>query len=158
MRREAAKYHARLGRESRQQPLTEFIVGKLAGLVRRARLDRHDLQVLARANALRPLTGGKRRSALWLPAAAVPDRNLLRCTARDDVAPALPLAFEGARIVFDYRAMDFALGRHPLALLRERLKMGHLQSATHCATDISRVRVGSSRCGRGRARRMACCS
>ncbi|KGC96419.1 OB-fold nucleic acid binding domain protein [Burkholderia pseudomallei] len=106
----------------------------VADLVRRAQLDRHDLQVLARANALRPLTGGNRRSALWLPATAVPDRNLLRCTARDDVAPALPLASEGARIVSDYRAMDFALGRHPLVLLRERLKMGHLQSATQLAT------------------------
>ncbi|KVK86633.1 error-prone DNA polymerase [Burkholderia sp. MSMB1498] len=106
----------------------------VADLALRAQLDRHDLQVLARSNALRTLAGGNRRAALWLAAAAVPDRDLLRGTERDDVAPALPLASEGAEIVSDYSAMGFTLGRHPLALLRERLKMDHLQSAAQLAT------------------------
>lgn len=67
----------------------------VADLARRAQLDRHDLQVLARANALRSLAGGNRRAALWLEAAAAPDRDLLRGTERDDAVPALPHASEG---------------------------------------------------------------
>ncbi|ABO60024.1 error-prone DNA polymerase (plasmid) [Burkholderia vietnamiensis] len=105
----------------------------VADLARRARLDRHDLQVLARANALCSLTGG-RRAALWLAAAALPDRDLLRGTERDDTVPALPQASEGHEIVTDYRAMGFTLGRHPLALLRERLALDRLQSAEQLAT------------------------
>ncbi|KVD88269.1 hypothetical protein WI90_20900 [Burkholderia ubonensis] len=89
---------------------------------------------LARANALRTLAGGNRRAALWLAAAAVPGRDLLRGTARDDAAPALPPASEGKVIVTDYRAMGFTLGRHPLALLRDRLKMDRLQTAEQLAT------------------------
>ncbi|MBU9658333.1 error-prone DNA polymerase [Burkholderia cenocepacia] len=106
----------------------------VADLARRARLDRHDLQVLARANALRSLAGGNRRAALWLAAAAVPDRDLLRGTERDDAGPALPQASEGAEIVTDYRSMGFTLGRHPLALLRERLALDRLQSAEQLQT------------------------
>ncbi|MXN76420.1 DNA polymerase III subunit alpha [Burkholderia sp. 4701] len=106
----------------------------VADLARRAQLDRHDLQVLARANALRSLAGGNRRAALWLAAAAVPDRDLLRGTERDDAAPALPPASEGTEIVTDYRAMGFTLGRHPLALLRDRLALDRLQSAEQLAT------------------------
>ncbi|MFL1341185.1 OB-fold nucleic acid binding domain-containing protein [Acinetobacter baumannii] len=97
-------------------------------------LDRHDLQVLAGANALRSLAGDNRRDALWLAAAAVPDRDLLRGTECDDAAPALPRASEGHEIVTDYRAMGFTLGRHPLALLRDRLALDHLQSAEQLAT------------------------
>ena len=106
----------------------------VADLARRARLDRHDLQVLARANALRSLAGGNRRAALWLAAAAVPDRDLLRATERDDAVPALPQASEGKEIVTDYHAMGFTLGRHPLALLRERLALDRLQSAEQLQT------------------------
>ncbi|HDR9150340.1 TPA: error-prone DNA polymerase [Burkholderia vietnamiensis] len=105
----------------------------VADLARRAQLDRHDLQVLARANALRSLAGGNRRAALWLAAAAVPDRDLLRGTERDDTVPALPQATEGAEIVTDYRAMGFTLGRHPLALLRDRLALDRLRSAEQLA-------------------------
>ena len=106
----------------------------VADLARRAQLDRHDLQVIARANALRSLAGGNRRAALWLAAAAVPDRDLLRGTERDDAVPALPQASEGKEIVTDYRAMGFTLGRHPLALLRDRLNMDRLQTADQLAT------------------------
>lgn len=92
----------------------------VADLARRARLDRHNPQVLARANELCSLAGGNRHASLWLAVAAVPDRDLLRGTERDDAVPALPQASEGTKIVADYRAMGFTLGRHPLALLRGR--------------------------------------
>ncbi|RXV64132.1 error-prone DNA polymerase [Burkholderia stabilis] len=126
MREEAA------GRIELARAVRPFV--DVADLARRAQLDRHDLQVLARANALRSLAGGNRRDALWLAAAAVPDRDLLRGTERDDVVPALPQASEGTEIVTDYNAMGFTLGRHPLALLRERLARDHLQPADQLAT------------------------
>ncbi|MDR5763525.1 error-prone DNA polymerase, partial [Caballeronia sp. LZ035] len=62
--------------------------GSVSDLARRAQLDRHDLQVLAAANALHSLAGN-RRDALWQSAAAVPDRDLLADSRIDDETPAL---------------------------------------------------------------------
>nr|WP_254606799.1 hypothetical protein [Burkholderia contaminans] len=59
----------------------------------------------------------------------MPDRDLLRGTERDDAVLTLPQASEGHEIVTDYRAMSFTLGRHPLALPRERLALDRLQLA-----------------------------
>ncbi|MGB6241417.1 MAG: error-prone DNA polymerase [Castellaniella sp.] len=105
----------------------------VADLAHRARLDRHDLQTLARAGALQALAGRNRRAALWQAAAAVPDRDLLRGTARDDADPALTLPTEGQAIAADYRALGLTLGRHPVALLRARLQADRLLSAAQLA-------------------------
>ncbi|WP_186128619.1 error-prone DNA polymerase [Burkholderia gladioli] len=105
----------------------------VADLARRAALDRHDLTVLAHAGALRSLAKGNRRNAIWTAAAAVPDKDILRGTERDDEAPALPQASEGSEIVTDYRAMGFTLGRHPLELLRDRLRADRLLPARELA-------------------------
>ncbi|AIP34915.1 helix-hairpin-helix motif family protein [Paraburkholderia xenovorans LB400] len=86
-------------------------------LARRAELDRHDLQVLADANALLSLAGN-RREARWQAAAAVPDRDMLAAAAIRDGTPALGTPFEAESIVADYRAVGLTLGRHPLELLR----------------------------------------
>ncbi|KGS88558.1 helix-hairpin-helix motif family protein [Burkholderia pseudomallei MSHR5596] len=85
----------------------------VADLARRAQLDRHDLQVLARANALRTLAGRNRRTVLWLAAAAVPDRDLLRGTERDDAVPVLPQASESKELMTDYNAMASRLAGSP---------------------------------------------
>jgi error-prone DNA polymerase len=92
----------------------------VADLARRAGLDRHDLQVLAGANALRSLAG-HRRDALWTAVGAVPERDLLRPTTVEEEAPVLRAPSEGEEIIGDYRALGLSLGRHPLALLRPRL-------------------------------------
>ncbi|MDN7465981.1 error-prone DNA polymerase [Burkholderia gladioli] len=105
----------------------------VADLARRAALDRHDLTVLAHAGALRSLAKGNRRNAIWTAAAAVPDKDILRGTERDDEVPALPQASEGSEIVTDYRAMGFTLGRHPLELLRDRLRADRLLPARELA-------------------------
>ncbi|MGW8393835.1 error-prone DNA polymerase [Pseudoduganella sp. HUAS MS19] len=89
-------------------------------LARRADLDRHDLQVLAGGNALRSLAGN-RRQALWDAAGAVPDKDLLRPTEVEELAPQLVPPTEGEEILGDYRAQGLTLGRHPLALLRPAL-------------------------------------
>jgi error-prone DNA polymerase len=92
----------------------------VADLARRAGLDRADLQVLAAANALQALAG-HRREALWQAVGAVPDKDLLRPTTPLEETPELPAPSEGDEIVGDYRSQGLTLGRHPLALLRERL-------------------------------------
>lgn len=98
-------------------------------MARRAQLDRHDLQVLAAANAL-PLLAGHRREALWHAAAAVPDRDMLATASPDDETPDLQQPSEAEDIVGDYRSMGLTLGRHPLALLRARLKASRLMPAS----------------------------
>ena len=92
----------------------------VADLARRAGLDRSDLQVLAAAGALQSLAG-HRREALWEASGAAPDKDLLRPTVPREEAPILGAPSEGEDIVGDYRAQGLTLGRHPLALLRERL-------------------------------------
>jgi len=94
----------------------------------RAELDRHDLQVLAGANALASLAGN-RREALWQSAAAVPDRDMLARAVLEDETPALGMPSEGEDIVGDYRAMGLTLGRHPVALLRSQLDKKRLMPA-----------------------------
>ncbi|MFX1739744.1 error-prone DNA polymerase [Paraburkholderia sp. A1RI_3L] len=98
-------------------------------MARRAQLDRHDLQVLAAANAL-PSLAGHRREALWQAAAAVPDRDMLATASPEDETPALQQPSEAEDIVGDYRSMGLTLGRHPLALLRARLKASRLMPAS----------------------------
>ncbi len=92
----------------------------MTDLSRRAGLDRHDLQVLAAANAMASLAG-KRRDALWQAAGAVADTDLLRPTTVQEELPELGCATEGEDILNDYHALGLSLGRHPLALLRPQL-------------------------------------
>jgi error-prone DNA polymerase len=92
----------------------------VADLARRADLNRHDLQVLAGANALRSLAGN-RRQALWEAVGAVPDKDLLRPAKPEEELPQLKPPGEGDEIIGDYRSQGLTLGRHPLALLRPQL-------------------------------------
>ncbi|MDR5755118.1 MULTISPECIES: error-prone DNA polymerase [unclassified Caballeronia] len=89
----------------------------VSDLARRAQLDRHDLQVLASANALTTLAGN-RREALWQSVAAVPDIDILAFARIDDETPVLGAPSEAEEIVGDYRSTGLTLGRHPLELLR----------------------------------------
>ncbi|WP_062644052.1 error-prone DNA polymerase, partial [Caballeronia arationis] len=86
-------------------------------LARRAQLDRHDLQVLASANALASLAGN-RREALWQSVAAVPDQDMLADARLEDETPVLGAPSEAENIVGDYKSTGLTLGRHPLELLR----------------------------------------
>ena len=97
-------------------------------LARRAELDRHDLEVLADANALSSLAGN-RREALWQAVAAVPDRDMLATAEIHEATPALGTPSEAEGIVADYRSTGLTLGRHPLELLRPRLARQRLMPA-----------------------------
>ncbi|QCP48318.1 error-prone DNA polymerase [Trinickia violacea] len=97
-------------------------------LARRAQLDRHDLQVLAAANALSSLAGN-RREALWQSVAAVPDKDMLAAAVLEDETPELGAPSEAQDIVGDYQSMGLTLGRHPLELLRPQLQAMRLMPA-----------------------------
>ena len=86
----------------------------------RAQLDAKDMKALASANALAALTGN-RRMAMWDAAASVPERDLMRATTIAEPVLELAPPTEADDIVADYRHVGLTLGRHPLALLRERL-------------------------------------
>lgn len=97
-------------------------------LAHRAELDQFDLGALARANALLPLTG-HRRQAKWEVAAMTPPPVLLRNAPIIEAPLQLPPAAEGQEIVADYHSTGLTLNRHPLALLRPRLKKMNLSTA-----------------------------
>jgi error-prone DNA polymerase len=94
----------------------------IADLAERGKLDRRDLEALAAADALAGLTGHRHR-AVWqvtgveralplLPASTVPEEGI----------PLLRAPREGQDIVADYGSTGLTLRRHPLALLREKLR------------------------------------
>jgi error-prone DNA polymerase len=99
-------------------------------LARRAGLDARDLHALARADALKSLVG-ERRQQLWAVAGQSQRANALLADAPhpETSTPALAPAPEGEEIVLDYAATGLTLRRHPLALLRARLREAGWRSA-----------------------------
>jgi len=93
----------------------------VADLARRAKLNRHDLEALAAAGALASLSG-HRRHALWDVAGIERMPPVLDEAPIDEASPVLAPPGEGDEIVADYASLGLTLGRHPLALLRERLQ------------------------------------
>ena len=83
------------------------------------KLNRKDLRALAAAGALRSIAG-HRRTAHWAAAGAV--RRPVLDVPRNEILPALRAPSEGQDIVADYASLGLTLGRHPLALLRSRLR------------------------------------
>jgi error-prone DNA polymerase len=106
-------------------------------LARRAALERGDLEALAAAGALARLTGN-RHLAFWSVAGTEAELPLAPRGDLAEAAPLLPRPTEGEDIVADYRAVGLTLGRHPLALLRERFA----QSRITAAADLARLPHG----------------
>ena len=111
-------------------------------LMRRAALERGDLEALAAAGALAALSGN-RHLAFWDVAAVERELPLAPRGDLDDGAPLLARPTEGQDIVADYRAVGLTLGRHPVALLRPRLEAAGIVPAEALATSRAggRVRV-----------------
>jgi error-prone DNA polymerase len=135
-------------------------------LAERATLDRGDLEALAAAGAFSSLSGN-RHLAYWevagterplplvprggLPRGGlprgVPVRGALPLGTRTgsfaEGRPLLTAPTEGERIVADYASIGLTLGRHPLALLRERLRNKQLLSASDlaCVANGRQVRT-----------------
>jgi error-prone DNA polymerase len=99
-----------------------------ADFFRRTNLGKRELNCLSDANALATLAG-HRRMALWRTLAIAPDNVPLAVNERIETQPELIPPTEGENIVADYRRLGLTLGRHPLALLRKKLKAMRLASA-----------------------------
>lgn len=97
-------------------------------LAARAQLCRGDLDALAAAGALAGIAG-HRRQAAWAAAAAPVQFDLLASAAVVEAAPALAVPSEADDLVADYASLGLSLGRHPLALLRDRLGAHRFLSA-----------------------------
>jgi error-prone DNA polymerase len=152
MREDAARRIVEM-RSQRDAAKTWSDVGDLA---RSCALDQHDLQALANANALQALSG-HRRQARWAGAGFKPASGLLAKADSPEAMPALPAPREGQEIVDDYTSMSLTLGRHPVALLRTRLKALRMQTAAElrdahtgrptraCGLVIGRQRPGTAK-------------
>jgi error-prone DNA polymerase len=90
-------------------------------LAQRAQLTRRDVDTLAAAGALASLAG-HRRQARWQALGSEPTLPLFEQLHFDEEQPALRTPSEAEDIVEDYASTGLTLGRHPLALLRERLR------------------------------------
>jgi error-prone DNA polymerase len=101
-------------------------------LGRRADLDRGDLEALAAAGALSALSGN-RHLAYWEVAGSERSLPLApqgeRAGSLEEGRPLLESPTEGQTIVADYAAVGLTLGRHPMALLRDRLARNRLLAA-----------------------------
>ena len=100
-------------------------------LHRRASLDDQDLTCLARAGALKQLSG-HRYQAHWdaagidSPAALA---KAVKATFPYHTTVALDGPAEGEEMLADYRYLGLTLGRHPLAMLREEPEFRHCRTA-----------------------------
>ena len=125
-------------------------------LARRAQLTGGQLNVLASANALASLSGN-RRQAMWQALGSVPGKGLLHGAIIVEDALLLEAPSEADNIVADYRHLGLTLGRHPLALLRDRLTklrftaavdlntFGNRQLARGCGIVTVRQRPGTAK-------------
>lgn len=112
-------------------------------LAARAGLDRGDLEALAAAGAFASLSGN-RHLAFWEVAGT---ERPLPLTAAEPAAgaaegrPLLAAPSEGEEIVADYASVGLTLGRHPLALLRERLRADSLMTASELGSAANGAAV-----------------
>lgn len=97
-------------------------------LASRARLDQHEMKLLAAADALASLSG-HRRQQVWDAAGLHAVPQLLQDAPINEDILELQAAPEGEEIVWDYASTGLTLRRHPLALLRPRMAAKRLLSS-----------------------------
>jgi len=97
-------------------------------MAQRAQLDRGDLKRLADAGALAALSG-HRRQARWQVLGVEPGLPVFSDFRVRERPPALAAPAEGDDLVSDYGALGLSLGRHPLVLLRSRLRRHRFRTA-----------------------------
>jgi error-prone DNA polymerase len=90
-------------------------------LARRARLDAHQLGLLAQADALKPIIGHRHQAAWAVAGVDTRATPLLQATRTHEAAAALAAPAAAAETLADYRAVGLTLGTHPVALLRAQL-------------------------------------
>ncbi|MEO7774872.1 MAG: error-prone DNA polymerase [Steroidobacteraceae bacterium] len=95
----------------------------------RAQLARRELEALAAAGALNSLDGHRHR-AYWDVAGYTTSLPTAPGDQRDEGVPLLRSPGESENIIADYHSLGLTLGRHPIALLRERLAAQRILAAS----------------------------
>ena len=98
-------------------------------LSRRALLDAHHLDMLAQADALKPLSGHRHQAAWAVAGVDTRATPLLRHTRTHEAVCELPVPAAAETVLADYRATGLSLVQHPLALLRTQLNFFKVQPA-----------------------------
>lgn len=104
--------------------------------IARSGIDPRDLKCLAAAGALSKLAG-HRRKAYWDVAGIERAMPLAMGHVAETQPDLFPLT-EGQNLVADYASLGLSLGRHPLALLRDRLQRERIVTAE----ELSRLPHG----------------
>jgi len=94
----------------------------------RAKLNKKDMECLAAANALKSLTGDRHR-AYWQIAGIENNIPIFETPQFLEGDVMLSIPSEGQNITADYATTGLTLGRHPLALLRDRLSRRRIRKA-----------------------------
>jgi error-prone DNA polymerase len=112
----------------------------VADLAERAKLGSKDLGALASAGALKELALNRHR-ARWDVAGVEQPLQLFAQLRFAEALPLLRRPTEGEDIAADYRHLGVSLGRHPLALLRDRLSARRISTARAIAALEHGTRV-----------------
>lgn len=120
----------------------QYSLNSVADLCLRGDLNKHDQQALADANALRALANN-RHKAVWEILGVEKLPGLLSEASQAELPLELDAPAEGQDIAADYRSTGLTLGRHPLALLRPKLRRQRIISAAEWAQrhNSAHVRV-----------------
>ncbi len=108
---------------------TEGAFASPEDLARRAQLDARQLELLAQADALKPITGHRHQAAWAVAGVDTRATPLLRGTRTHEAPAQLPLPGDADTVLADYRATGLSLTQHPVALLREQLAAFKVQPA-----------------------------
>ena len=107
----------------------EGAFASIEDLARRARLNAHDLQVLAEADALQGLAGHRHQAAWGVAGVDTRPTEMLRATRVHESAAVLAAPCEVEETLADYRSLGLTLKRHPVALLRQELARFRIEPA-----------------------------
>ncbi|HEY0961791.1 MAG TPA: error-prone DNA polymerase [Pseudomonadales bacterium] len=111
-----------------------------ADFFRRTQLDKRELNCLSEANALVTLSG-HRRMALWQTLGKTPGDLPLPVNEHRESRVLLAAPSEKENICADYQRLGLTLGRHPLAVLRDKLTKLRLCTAHDVNTARHRQTV-----------------
>jgi len=98
-------------------------------LARRASLDAQELSLLARADALAPLSGHRHQAAWGVAGIDTRATPMLHRTRTHEAVAELPAPGAAETVLADYRALGLSLTQHPVALLRGPLAAYRVQPA-----------------------------
>lgn len=124
----AIRLGLRLVKGLRKEEATRIVAARelglfhsIADMAHRASLPKRSIQSLALAGALRSLAE-HRNLAYWNALGTERLPGMLDGTAAREARLALPAPSEWEEILKDYRQLGLSTGRHPLALLRQKLR------------------------------------